>query len=76
MPKNKARIASVLAEQVATKFLRPEKLADDLCAMVGCVLEDKAIVSAVQDALQSQIQAHDKEIVDCLAPEINNEHIG
>ena len=27
VPKNKARIASVLAEQVATKLLRPEKLA-------------------------------------------------
>lgn len=70
VPKNKARIASVLADQVATKLLRPEKLADDLCSMVGCVLEDKTIVSAVQDALQRQIQAHDKEIVDCLAPKI------
>lgn len=70
VPKNKARIASVLAEQVATKLLRPEKLADDLCSMVGRVLEDKTIVSAIQDALQRQIQAHDKEIVDCLAPKI------
>ncbi len=70
VPKNKARIASVLAEQVATKLLRPETLADDLCSMVGRVLEDKTIVSAIQDALQRQIQAHDKEIVDCLAPKI------
>ena len=70
VPKNKARIAAVLADQVATKLLRPEKLADDLCSMVGCVLEDKTIVSAVQDALQRQIQSHDKEIVDCLAPKI------
>lgn len=70
VPKNKARIASVLADQVATKLLRPEKLADDLCSMVGRVLEDKTIVSAVQDALQSHIQMHDKEIVACLAPKI------
>ena len=70
VPKNKARIASVLAEQVATKLLRPEKLADDLCSMVGRVLEDKSIVSAIQDALQRQIQAHDKEIVGQLAPKI------
>ena len=70
VPKNKARIASVLAEQVATKLLRPETLADDLCSMVGRVLEDKTIVSAIQDALQRQIQAHDKEIVERLAPKI------
>ena len=70
VPKNKARIASVLADQVATKLLRPEKLADDLCSTVGRVLEAKTIVSAVQDALQSHIQMHDKEIVACLAPKI------
>ena len=70
VPKNKARIASVLADQVATKLLRPETLADDLCSMVGRVLEDKTIVSAIQDALQRQIQAHDKEIVERLAPKI------
>ena len=70
VPKNKARIASVLADQVATKLLRPEKLADDLCSMVGCALEDKTVVSVVQDALQKQIQTHDKEIVGCLAPKI------
>lgn len=70
IPKNKARIACVLADQVATKLLRPEKLAEDLCSMVGRVLEDKSIVSAIQDALQRQIQAHDKEIVGQLAPKI------
>jgi len=70
LPKNKARIAGVLADQVATKLLRPEKLADDLCSMVGRVLEDKTIVSAVQDALQNHIQAHDKEIIACLSPKI------
>lgn len=70
IPKNKARMASVLADQVATKLLQPEKLADDLCSMVGRVLEDKAIVSSLQDALQKQIQAHDKEIVEGLAPKI------
>ena len=70
VPKNKDAIAVVMGEQVATKLLQPEKLADDLCSMVGGILEDKAIVASVQDALQRQISAHDKEIVDCLAPKI------
>ena len=70
VPKNKARIASALAEQVSTRLLQPAKLAEDLCAMVGGALEDKTVVAAVQDALQSQIQAHDKEIVACLAPKV------
>ena len=51
VPKNKARIASVLAEQVATKLLRPEKLADDLCAMVGSALQDPDTLRAAQKLL-------------------------
>ena len=70
VPKNKDAIAVVMGEQVATKLLQPEKLADDLCSMVGGVLEDKSIVASVQDALQRLIGAHDKEIVACLSPKI------
>lgn len=70
VPKNKDAIAVVMGEQVATKLLQPEKLADDLCSMVGGVLEDKSIVASVQDALQRLIGAHDKEVVACLSPKI------
>ena len=70
VPKNKDAIAVVMGEQVATKLLQPEKLANDLCMMVGGVLEDKAIIASIQDALQRQISAHDKEIVACLSPKI------
>ena len=70
VPKNKDAIAVVMGKQVATKLLQPEKLADDLCSMVGGVLEDKSIVASVQDALQRLIGAHDKEIVACLSPKI------
>lgn len=70
VPKNKDVIAEKMGKEVATKLLQPEKLADDLCSMVGGILEDKTIVDSVQDALQRQIGAHDKEIVDCLAPKI------
>ena len=70
VPKNKDAIAVVMGEQVATRLLQPEKLADDLCSMVGGVLEDKSIVASVQDTLQRLIGEHDKEIVACLSPKI------
>ena len=70
LPKNKARIAEVLADQVATKLLQPEKLADDLCAMVGGALQDPATLRAAQTLLQEQVAAHDAEIVDFLVPRI------
>ena len=70
VPKNKDAIAVIMGKQVVTKLLQPEKLADDLCSMVGGVLEDKSIVASVQDALQRLIGAHDKEIVACLSPKI------
>ncbi len=70
VPKNKDTIAVKMGEQVATKLLQPEKLADDLCSMVGGVLEDKSIVASIQDAIQRLVGAHDKEIVACLSPKI------
>ena len=72
VPKNKARIASVLAEQVATKLLRPEKLADDLCAMVGSALQDPDTLRAAQKLLQEQVVAHDAEIIEFLVPRIES----
>lgn len=72
LPKNKARIAGVLADQVATKLLQPEKLADDLCAMVGGALQDPATLRAAQTLLQEQVAAHDAEIVEFLVPRIEN----
>lgn len=76
LPKNKARIASVLADQVATKLLRPEKLADDLCAMVGGALQDAEVLRAAQTLLQEQVAAHDTEIVDFLVPRIESALVG
>ena len=70
IPRNKARIANKLADQVATKLLQPEKLADDLCTMVGGVLQNPATLRAVQTLLQKQVAAHDAEIVDFLVPRI------
>ncbi len=70
VPKNKDAIAAVMGNQVATKLLQPEKLADDLCAMVGGILEDKAVAASVQEALRELVRAHDREIVACLAPGI------
>ncbi len=76
LPKNKARIAGVLADQVATKLLRPEKLADDLCAMVGAALQDPDTLRAAQTLLQEQVAAHDAEIIDFLVPRIEGTLVG
>ena len=76
LPKNKARIAAVLADQVATKLLRPEKLADDLCAMVGGALQDPDTLRAAQTLLQEQVAAHDAEIIDFLVPRIEQTVVG
>ena len=76
LPRNKDRIAGVLADQVATKLLRPEKLADDLCAMVGAALQDPEVISAAQTLLQEQVAAHDTEIIDFLVPRIEGAVVG
>ncbi len=72
LPRNKGRVAAELADQVETKLLQPEKLADDLCAMVGGALQDPATLRAVQTLLQEQVAAHDAEIVDFLVPRIES----
>ncbi len=76
LPRNKDRIAGVLADQVATKLLRPEKLADDLCAMVGAALQDPEVIRAAQTLLQEQVAAHDAEIIDFLVPRIEGAVVG
>lgn len=70
VPKNKDRIADIMGEQVATRLLQPEKLADDLCSMVGGVLQNPTVLGSIQTSLQRQIALHDKAIIDFLAPRI------
>lgn len=72
VPKNKAEVAGVLGEQVATKLLQPEKIADDLCSMVGGVLRNKNVVWAIRDGVQNLVVTHDKEIASFLAPRIES----
>lgn len=72
VPKNKAHIAVVMGEQVSTKLLQPEKLADDLCSMAGGLLDNPNIVASIQAALQNQVAAHDKAIAAFLAPRIES----
>ena len=72
VPKNKGEIADVLGEQVATRLLQPEKIADDLCSMVGGVLRNRHVISTIRDGVQRSIVAHDKEIAAFLAPKIES----
>lgn len=70
VPKNKNQIAAVMGEQVATKLLQPEKMADDLCSMVGGVLRNERVIASIRDSMQRMIASHDKEIAAFLAPKI------
>lgn len=70
VPKNKAEVAGVLGEQVATKLLQPAKIADDLCSMVGGVLRNENVVGAIRDGVQNLVVTHDKDIASFLAPKI------
>ena len=70
VPKNKDQIAGVMGEQVATKLLQPEKIADDLCSMVGGILRNEKVIASVRDGIQHLIAAHDKEIASFLAPKV------
>lgn len=70
VPKNKGEVACVLGEQVATKLLQPERIADDLCSMVGGVLRNQSVISSIRDGVQRMISAHDREIASFLAPKI------
>lgn len=76
LPKNKGRIAAVLADQVATKLLRPEKLADDLCGMAGAALQDPDVIRTAQSLLQEQVAAHEGEIAEFLTPRIESALVG
>ena len=72
LPRNKDRVAAELADQVATKLLQPEKLADDLCAMVGGALQDPEVLRAAQTMIQEQVAAHGDEIIEFLVPRIES----
>lgn len=70
VPKNKNEVAGVLGEQVATKLLRPEQIADDLCSMIGGILRNKSVVGAIRNGVQHVVAMHDREIASFLAPKI------
>ena len=70
VPKNKNQIADVMGKEVAQKLLRPEQLANDLCAMAGEIIRNPNIISSLRNGVQHAIAAHDQEIAAFLAPKI------
>lgn len=70
VPKNKDRIAQIMGTEVAEKLLKPEKLANDLCSMVGEILENKEIMTSLQQGLQKQVVQHEEQIISALVPKI------
>lgn len=70
VPKNKAQIAKTIGEKVSGQLLQPEKLAVDLCDMVGGLLENKEIIGQIQNEVKNQVISHKQQIIDFLSPQI------
>ena len=70
VPKNKNKIATQIAEQVETRLLDPERMAEDLCAVVSKGLRDKEVVDALCTEIKETIAVHEQSIVDFILPRI------
>ena len=70
IPKNKNRIGIEMGQQIETKLLNPEQLADELCAMVMGFIQSRSVIADLRNAIQSLLHTHEKTIVDFLVPQI------
>ena len=70
IPKNKNRIGIEMGQQIETKLLNPEQLADELCVMVMGFIQSRSVIADLRNAIQSLLHSHEKTIVDFLVPQI------
>ena len=75
IPKNKEAIAEKIATTAEQELIRPQVLAEDLCGMVGELLDDKTVLCSIKNMMQSKMLEHSTEIADYLAPRIEEEVI-
>lgn len=73
IPKNKEAIADKIATTAEQELIRPKELAEDICGMVGELMENKTVLSSIRSMMQTRLLEHAKEISDYLAPKIEAE---
>lgn len=62
VPKNKKSIGVEIGQQIETKLLPPEKLADELCAAVSNILAERKITDDVRQLVTKLVEEHHEEI--------------
>ncbi len=70
IPKNKNRIGVEFGQQIETRLLDPEKLADDLCELVSEAIQNPELTGKVRDAVQRMLREHEQRILAFLIPQI------
>ncbi len=70
IPKNKNRIGVEMGNQIESKLLNPELLADELCDMTMGLLQSSEIMEKLRNSIQILLRDHQQKIVDFFIPQI------
>ncbi len=72
VPKNKAKIAAKLGEEIKGKLLNPDTMAEELCQMIESVVSKPETQAKLCAQFQTIVQQNEQSIVDFVAPHIEN----
>lgn len=70
VPRNKAKIARTLGEEVKEKLLEPDKIAEELCQMIESVVKRPETQERLCSQFQEIVRQNEKNIIDFIAPKI------
>jgi len=71
IPRNKPKLAVQMGEE-SEKLVDPEKIANDLCSMVGGLLDNPQNLNAIENAVRGFIASKETMIVETCLPAIEN----
>ena len=72
VPKNKAKIAAKLGEEIKGKLLNPDTMAEELCQMIESVVSKPETQAKLCAQFQTIVQQNEQSIVDFVAPHIES----
>jgi len=70
VPRNKAKIAKTLGEEVKGKLLDPDTIAEELCQMIESVVKKPETQEKLCAQFQEIVRQNEKNIIDFIAPKI------
>ncbi|MBQ7651415.1 MAG: DUF445 family protein, partial [Victivallales bacterium] len=70
VPRNKAKIARTLGEEVKGKLLEPDKIAEELCQMIESVVKKPETQERLCAQFQEIARQNEKNIIDFIVPKI------